>query len=113
MSKLVFLDLCAWQLSTEETETSDLAFNGGEGDAVHLKQRPLQCHSFVNMSCINNVAAILKAPLFRLDRVVWDGVVGWSGGGGVNCLCFHLSTHNSYMRKRAQHVQVSAAVFAE
>lgn len=62
MSKLVFLDLCAWQHSTEEIETSDLVFNGGEGGVVHLKQRPLQCHSFVNMACINNVAASLKAP---------------------------------------------------
>lgn len=62
MSKLVFLDLCVWQLSTEEIETSDLAFNGGEGGAVYLKQRPLQCHSFVNMASINNVAASLKAP---------------------------------------------------
>lgn len=62
MSKLVFLDLCAWQHSTGEIEMSDLAFNGGEGGAVYLKQRPLQCHSFVNMACINNVAASLKAP---------------------------------------------------
>lgn len=62
MSKLAFLDLCAWQHSTGEIETSDLAFNGGEGGSVHLKQRPLQCHSFVNMACINNVAASLKAP---------------------------------------------------
>ncbi len=62
VSKLVFLDLCAWQHSTGEIETSDLAFNGGEGGAVHLKQRPLQCHSFVNMACINNVAASLEAP---------------------------------------------------
>lgn len=58
----MFLDLCAWQHSTGEIETSDLAFNGGEGGAVHLKQRPLQCHSFVNMACINNVAASLEAP---------------------------------------------------
>lgn len=40
MSELVFLDLCAWHGSTGETEMSDLAFNGGEGGAVHLKQRP-------------------------------------------------------------------------
>lgn len=62
VSKLVFLDLCAWQHSTVEIEMSDLAFNGGEGGAVHLKQRPLQSHSFVNMACISNVAASLKAP---------------------------------------------------
>lgn len=55
------LDLCAWQHSTGEIETSDLAFNGGEGGAVLLKQHPLQCHSFVNMVGINNVAASLKA----------------------------------------------------
>lgn len=36
-SRLVFSDLCAWQHSTGEIETSDLAFNGGEGGAVHLK----------------------------------------------------------------------------
>lgn len=58
----MFLDLCAWQHSTEEIETSDLAFNGGEVGAVHLKQRPLQCHSFVNMACFSKMAASLTAP---------------------------------------------------
>jgi len=58
----VFSDLCAWQHSTEEIETSDLAFNGGEGSAVHLKQPPLQCHSFVNMACLSTVAASMTAP---------------------------------------------------
>jgi len=34
---------------------SDLAFSEGEGGAVHLL-RPLQCHSNVDMACIDNVA---------------------------------------------------------
>lgn len=51
-SKLVFLDCRAWQLSTEEIETSDLVFNGGEDGAVHLKLCPLQYHSFVNMALL-------------------------------------------------------------
>lgn len=46
VSRLVFLDLCAWQYSTEEIETSDLAFNGGEDGAVHLKRRPLTAAQF-------------------------------------------------------------------
>lgn len=72
-SKLVLLDLCAWQDSTGEIETSDLAFNGGEGGAVHLKQRPLQCHSFVNMACIINVAASLNVPYGDCYLVFWVG----------------------------------------
>lgn len=71
---------------------SDLAFNGGEGGAVHLKQRPLQCHSFVNMACINNVAVRLKAPCA-------DGYPFGQRclGRGADCWCSHLfSTCNSY-----------------
>lgn len=59
---LCFLDLCAWQHSTGEIEMSDLAFNGGEGGAVHLKQCPLHRHCFVNTACVSNVAASLKVP---------------------------------------------------
>ena len=89
VSKLVFLDLWAWHHSTGGTEMSDLAFNGGEGGAVHLKQRPLQCHSFVNMACINNVAASLKASVILLD--------GHMGGWG--CVCFHINIWRLHEKK--------------